>query len=74
MSRYNSNNNSSSIGITFGGLLQIIFIALKLCHVIGWSWVWVFAPTWIGFLILFLVIIGIIIYDIYESNKNNRRK
>ena len=35
-------------GIGFTGLLTLIFITLKLCGVITWSWVWVLAPLWIG--------------------------
>ena len=31
-------------GISFIGLLQIVFITLKLCKVIDWSWWWVMAP------------------------------
>ena len=27
--------------------LTLLFIALKLCSVIDWSWWWVLAPTWI---------------------------
>lgn len=34
---------------TFGTLdaLLILFIALKLCDVVAWSWVWVMAPLWV---------------------------
>lgn len=32
--------------ITFPGALFILFLALKLCGVIGWSWWWVTAPVW----------------------------
>lgn len=28
-------------------LLFIVFLVLKLCGVIGWSWWWVCAPLWI---------------------------
>ena len=43
----NTNNSSSaSGGIGFCGLLGIVFIALKLTHVIDWSWWWVTAPLW----------------------------
>lgn len=28
--------------------LTIIFVVLRLTHVIGWSWWWVFSPLWIG--------------------------
>lgn len=31
----------------FTGLLTIAFIVLKLCGVIDWAWIWVFAPLWI---------------------------
>ncbi len=30
------------------GVLGIVFIVLKLCGVIDWSWWWVLAPFWIG--------------------------
>lgn len=42
-----SNNNKSSGGIGICGLLGIVFIVLKLCGVINWSWAWVLAPFWI---------------------------
>lgn len=29
------------------GLLTIVFITLKLTHVIDWSWWWVLGPLWI---------------------------
>jgi hypothetical protein len=51
-----SRNNSSSSGIGFGGLLALLFIALKLCGVIDWSWWWVLSPIWIGVVILGLVV------------------
>lgn len=56
----NNNNKSTSVykGIILSGLLQIIFIVLKLCGVIDWSWLWVLSPIWIG-IILFVVLIVI---------------
>lgn len=39
--------NSKGKGIGFTGLLALIFIVLKLCNVIQWSWLWVIAPIWI---------------------------
>lgn len=41
-----SNNNSSSGGIGFCGLLAIVFIVLKLTKFIDWSWWWVTCPLW----------------------------
>lgn len=37
-----SNNN----GIGFFGVLTIVFIVLKLCDLIKWSWVCVLMPLW----------------------------
>ena len=45
-------SSSSSGGIGFCGLLAIVFITLKLCSVIDWSWWWVLAPLWIPAAIL----------------------
>jgi hypothetical protein len=39
---------SSRGGIGFIGLLTIVFITLKLCGVIDWSWWWVWSPVWIS--------------------------
>ena len=55
-----SNNNSTATGggISFCGLLFIVFLVLKLTHVIDWSWWWVTAPLWGGValaLVLFLI-------------------
>jgi hypothetical protein len=56
----NSNSSSaSSGGIGFAGLLTIVFIVLKLCNIITWSWLWVLSPLWIS-LGLVLVILGIV--------------
>jgi hypothetical protein len=54
-----SNNNSSSGGIGFLGMLAIVFIVLKLCKVIDWSWWWITCPLWGP---LALVITGGLIY------------
>ena len=45
-------------GIGFIGLLQIVFITLKLCHVIDWSWWWVLAPA-LASIVLSILIIGL---------------
>lgn len=42
----NSNVNVSG-GIGLPGMLFIVFLVLKLCEVITWSWWWVTAPLWI---------------------------
>ena len=53
--------NSGRIGVP--GLLGIVFIVLKLCGVISWSWWWVLAPFWIPFVLFFgLLIIILALY------------
>lgn len=44
-------------GIGFTGLLAIVFITLKLCGIITWSWWWVLAPLWIPFILIVLIIL-----------------
>ena len=54
-------NKSSSTGIGFTGLLTIVFIVLKLCGVIAWSWLWVLSPIWISIIIAILVIVIVLL-------------
>lgn len=65
-----SNSSSSSGGISFTGALTILFIGLKLTHVINWSWWWVLSPIWISLLILlFILLILGMIFLISELRK-----
>jgi hypothetical protein len=54
-----SSSSSASSGIGFGGILFVVFLVLKLCHVINWSWWWVTAPLW-GSIVLFLGIMLVV--------------
>lgn len=61
--KMNDKNVKVNGGISFTGLLQIVFITLKLCKVINWSWWWVLSPIWISagltiFLFLLILFIG----------------
>lgn len=42
---------SSGSGISFMGMLTILFIGLKLTNYVDWSWWWVLSPIWLGFLL-----------------------
>lgn len=47
------------LGLSLPTLLFLVFLALKLTHVIDWSWWWVTSPLWIGFaLALVLLLLG----------------
>ena len=58
------NNNTSSGGMSFVGVLTLIFVVLKLIGVINWSWVAVLSPLWIA-LIIDIIIIIIIELDLW---------
>ena len=53
----NESNGGATGGIGFCGLLAIVFIVLKLCKVITWSWLWVLAPVWIPAAIAVLILV-----------------
>lgn len=51
------------MNITVFGALGILFVGLKLAHVITWSWLWVTCPFWGGFAIaLAIVLLPILFY------------
>ena len=53
-----SDSSSSSSGIGVVGLLGVVFIVLKLCGVITWSWWCVLFPFWVGIAIVALILLG----------------
>lgn len=67
-----SDSKSSSGGIGFCGLLTIVFITLKLCKLIDWSWWWVLAPTWIPIAIALLILPFIIYFKIKERKERHK--
>jgi hypothetical protein len=63
-------SSTSSGGLSFTGALTILFIGLKLCNVISWSWWWVLSPIWISVLIgLAILSIVATIFLISELSK-----
>lgn len=69
----NDNSNKTKAaggGIGFSGLLGLLFIALKLCGVIDWSWWWVLAPFWIPIaLVIVIILVAVVIDVITEARK-----
>ena len=47
----------------FTGLLTIAFIVLKLCGVINWAWIWVFAPLWLPI----VLVVGVYLIVVFFS-------
>jgi hypothetical protein len=70
-----------NIKISLGSLpviITVVFLILKLCGVIAWSWLWVFAPLWMPaaiflglMLVVFLVTVlaGLITGDYWDKAK-----
>lgn len=62
-----NNSNSTSGGITFVGLLTIVFIVLKLCKVITWPWLWVLSPVWGTFVLALIIVLIIIVVTLIKK-------
>ena len=65
-----SSSSSSSGGISFTGALTVLFVGLKLTHVISWPWLWVLSPLWISALIsiaiLTIILIAAIVAGLFK--------
>lgn len=48
-----------SVGIA--GTLTIVFIVLKLCGLIAWSWTWVLSPLWISAILWVIVVVIVLL-------------
>lgn len=65
----NSNTKAAGGGIGFSGLLGLLFIALKLCGVIDWSWWWVLAPFWIPIALVVVIIIIAAVIELIKARE-----
>ena len=59
-------NQGASGGIGAVSILGIVFIVLKLCHIVKWSWLWVLIPFWVPATFL---MIGIFIFFVLPALK-----
>lgn len=62
----------SSGGLGLGTVLFLIFLVLKLCNVIDWSWWWVTSPLWISAALTVLIFVGVFIYYFIENTRHER--
>lgn len=71
--------NRSSCSGSFLGLFFLLFLILKLTHVVDWSWWWVTSPLWLpaalglGGLLVFAVL-GFTGYKVLTSLGRKRRE
>lgn len=66
-----SSSSSSAGGIGFFGVLQIVFITLKLLGKIDWSWPVVFLPVEFVGVVIVLFFIGAVVAIIRGALKDN---
>jgi hypothetical protein len=59
-------------GVGLGTVLFLIFLVLKLCNVIDWSWWWVTSPLWISAILYILILVGVFIYYYIENTSHER--
>ena len=69
------NNNYNKSGTSILTVVQIVFIVLKLIHVIKWSWWVVLIPFWIGlgFTLIYVAILLIAMRP-YKIKKSKRKR
>lgn len=64
------NNKQASSGIGFTGLLTIVFIVLKLCGTIAWSWWWVLSPLWISTILWVIVVVIVLLVEGWKNGRS----
>ena len=66
-------SEAGSRGVGTGGLLLVLFVGLKLGHVITWSWLWVLSPVWVplAFAAVLIFLMGLIAF-VQELAKERR--
>ena len=69
-----SNNNSNNNGMSTSTVLTLIFVTLKLCNVIDWSWWWILSPVWITAGIAILALAVIALWEMSDAKEKARRK
>lgn len=67
MSTNNNKSSSTSGGMGFLSVLQLIFIVLKLVNAVDWSWKVVLIPTWCN---LGLAAVAFLIYAFLKAQRS----
>jgi hypothetical protein len=62
-------NTSKTYNIGFLNTLTIVFVVLKLCKVITWSWWWILAPTWMPWIILGTILFLVFVASLFLEKK-----
>ena len=57
------------VSVSFTGLLFLLFLGLKLGHVISWSWWWIFSPFWIPLAFALIILLFVWIFAKHKIKK-----
>ena len=57
-------------GIGFAEALTLLFIALKICKVIDWPWLWVLSPILLTLVFLIVVAVLVVIVTAINNKKH----
>jgi hypothetical protein len=57
----------------FPTVLCIVFIVLKLCNVINWSWIWVVSPLWISIGVGLITLLIILLITLFFTKNDKTR-
>lgn len=63
------NNNGLTSGSLLTTLLLVLFIGLKLCDKIQWSWWWVLSPIWTPLGLVLVIWVVAVILIAWKGNK-----
>lgn len=66
-------NKMKGGGIGITTLLTVVFVVLKLCKVITWSWRWVLSPLWIVASIIILLRIIYLVIGLIDAMIDKRK-
>lgn len=71
--KMNERTKSQYVGISFTGVLAVLFIGLKLTGYIKWPWLWVLSPLWIPFVLVIaiLAVVGAVVC-VKEHNRTQQ--
>lgn len=64
----------TAIGLSVPVVVFVVFLTLKLCKVITWSWWWITSPLWLMVAITLVAILISMVIIVLRVRKHNRRR
>ena len=63
------NNKAGCGSVGIAGTLTIVFIVLKLCGLIAWSWTWVMSPLWISEILWTIFVVVVLLVGGWKNGR-----